>query len=108
MTRFWPRATTPWWWRNHYFPIDDPRTEFLDDSVRHTVCPWKGEASYYRVVVDGQRNVDAAWYYPRPSSAASQITGRVAFWREVKVTIVVDGLAQGSSGWSGSLCRSVV
>ncbi|MGC9221778.1 MAG: DUF427 domain-containing protein [Solirubrobacteraceae bacterium] len=53
---------------NHYFPPEAINHEFLDQSVQHTVCPWKGRASYYDVVVGGQRNAAAAWYYPRPSS----------------------------------------
>lgn len=92
--------------RNHYFPMEDVRTEFLDGSGTHTVCPWKGEASYYTVVVDGQRNVDAAWYYPRPSGAAEQIAGRVAFWPGVKVTRVEEGGGP-SGGWRKLLRRSV-
>lgn len=71
---------------NHYFPRDSVNVEYLRDSDTHTRCHWKGVASYYDVVVDGDTNVDAAWYYPTPSSAASSIEGRVAFWRGVKVT----------------------
>lgn len=70
---------------NHYFPIEDVRSEFLEESPTHTICPWKGRASYYTVVVDGERNPDAAWYYPRPSPLAKRITGRVAFWQGVAV-----------------------
>ncbi|HVG45371.1 MAG TPA: DUF427 domain-containing protein [Longimicrobium sp.] len=51
----------------------------------HTVCPWKGTASYYTVVVDGKENPDAAWYYPDPKPAASNVAGHVAFWRGVTV-----------------------
>ena len=61
------------------------RQEFLQDSPTHTTCPWKGTASYYNLVVDGQTNKDAAWYYPTPKDAAQQIKGYVAFWRGVKV-----------------------
>lgn len=71
---------------NHYFPETDVRRELLAPSETHTVCPWKGTASYYDVVVDGERNADAAWYYPEPKDAAKQITGRIAFWRGVEVT----------------------
>jgi uncharacterized protein (DUF427 family) len=71
--------------RNVYFPIDAVRTEYLRASETHTVCGWKGTASYYDVVVNGQVNKDAAWYYPEPKEAASQIAGRVAFWRGVTV-----------------------
>lgn len=70
---------------NHYFPTEDVHQEFLEETSTHTTCSWKGEASYYTLVVDGQRNADAAWYYPDPLEAASEITGRVAFWRGVQV-----------------------
>lgn len=70
---------------NHYFPIGDVRSELLKPSESHTTCHWKGVASYYDVVVDGQVNRDAAWYYPTPSQAAERIKDRVAFWRGVKV-----------------------
>ena len=59
--------------------------EYLSDSATHTRCFWKGQASYYDVVVDGQTNTDAAWYYPDPSKKASQIKDHVAFWRGVVV-----------------------
>jgi uncharacterized protein (DUF427 family) len=70
---------------NHYFPPEDINREYLEASGKHTVCPWKGTASYYDVVVDGERNRAAAWYYPRPSRAAAQLKGHVAFWHGVKV-----------------------
>jgi uncharacterized protein (DUF427 family) len=70
---------------NHYFPAESVRREHFRESETHTVCPWKGTASYYDVVVGGEVNVDAAWYYPEPSDAAKQIKGRVAFWRGVRV-----------------------
>lgn len=70
---------------NHYFPIAAVRQNFLRESDTHTTCPWKGVASYYDVVVDGEANRDAAWYYPDPKEAASAIRGRVAFWRGVQV-----------------------
>lgn len=70
---------------NHYFPPEAVRKEFLHPSDHHTVCPWKGTASYYDVVVNGQVNENAAWYYPTPKDAARQITGRIAFWMGVKV-----------------------
>lgn len=70
---------------NHYFPADSVRQEFLQDSPTHTVCPWKGLASYYSLKVGGETNKDAAWYYPEPKDAAKQIAGRVAFWKGVKV-----------------------
>ena len=70
---------------NQYFPPDAVRREHLRESATHTTCPWKGVASYYDVVVDGQVNRDAAWYYPQPKEAARQIAGHVAFWRGVRV-----------------------
>jgi uncharacterized protein (DUF427 family) len=70
---------------NHYFPANAVKREFFQDSSTHTTCPWKGEASYYNVVVDGNVNKDAAWYYPDPKPAAEEIKDRVAFWRGVKV-----------------------
>jgi len=70
---------------NHYFPADAVQREFFRESATHTICPWKGEASYYDVVVDGEVNRDAAWYYPETKSAADEIRGRVAFWHGVEV-----------------------
>ncbi len=70
---------------NHYFPPDAIRREHLRDSATHTVCGWKGTASYYDVEVGGQVNKDAAWYYPEPKSAAANIKGYVAFWKGVRV-----------------------
>lgn len=70
---------------NHYFPAEDVRSEYFEPSDTHTVCPWKGTASYWTVVVDGVRNPDAAWYYPEPKDAAREITDRVAFWKGVTV-----------------------
>ena len=70
---------------NVYFPPDAVRTEHLQPSDTHSVCPWKGTASYYHVVADGQTNRDAAWYYPEPKDAARQIAGYVAFWRGIHV-----------------------
>lgn len=71
---------------NQYFPRDAVTDGVLEPSDHTTVCPWKGTASYYHVVVDGQRNENAAWYYPTPKDAAAEIAGRVAFWRGVEVT----------------------
>lgn len=71
---------------NHYFPEDAVRAEVLVPSDTTTVCPWKGTASYYSVVVDGEQNTDAAWYYPTPKDAAAEITGRIAFWKGVQVS----------------------
>jgi len=70
---------------NHYFPAEDVRPGYFEDSSTHTTCPWKGEASYRTVVVDGTRNDDAAWFYPTPKDAAQEITDRVAFWKGVVV-----------------------
>ena len=71
---------------NHYFPADSIRAEFFADSDAHTICPWKGTASYKHVVVDGERNTDAAWFYPDPKEAAAQIRDRFAFWHGVEVS----------------------
>jgi uncharacterized protein (DUF427 family) len=71
--------------KNHYFPPDSVNWEYLQDSATHTVCVWKGIASYYDIHVDGKVNRDGAWYYPEPSKLASQIRGYVAFWRGVEV-----------------------
>jgi uncharacterized protein (DUF427 family) len=70
---------------NVYFPADKIDKQFFRASNTHTTCHWKGLASYYDVVVDGQINRDAAWYYPEPKEAAKNIKGYVAFWRGVKV-----------------------
>jgi len=70
---------------NHYFPPESVNKEYFQESGTHTNCPWKGEASYYNVVVNGETNKDAAWYYPAPKQAAADIKNRVAFWRGVKV-----------------------
>lgn len=71
---------------NHYFPKESVKSEYLRETNTHTTCPWKGVASYYTLEVDDQQNRDAAWYYPEPKAAASQIAGYVAFWKGVKVT----------------------
>lgn len=70
---------------NNYFPVESVNNEYLKDSETHTVCPWKGTASYYDLKVDGKTNPDAAWYYPTPSGLASSIKGRVAFWKGVQI-----------------------
>ncbi|MEL7145587.1 MAG: DUF427 domain-containing protein [Bacteroidota bacterium] len=71
---------------NHYFPKDSIKSEFFKDSDTHTVCPWKGTASYFTVEVDGAENKDAAWYYPETSELAKNIKDHVAFWKGVQVT----------------------
>ncbi len=70
---------------NHYFPAASVRMEYLRPTDLHTECPWKGTASYYDIVVGGETNEGAAWYYPEPKEAAREIAGRVAFWRGVEV-----------------------
>ena len=70
---------------NHYFPKASIKEEFFKESNTHSTCPWKGLANYFTLEVDGERNEDAAWYYPDPSDAAKQITGHVAFWKGVQV-----------------------
>jgi uncharacterized protein (DUF427 family) len=70
---------------NHYFPPDAVHDEYLRPSATHTVCPWKGTASYHDVEVDGHRNADAAWYYPEPKPAAAEIKDHIAFWKGVRV-----------------------
>jgi uncharacterized protein (DUF427 family) len=70
---------------NHYFPPASVNRTYFQESPTHTTCPWKGEASYYTLLVDGQSNKDAAWYYPEPKEAAQQIKDYVAFWKGVKV-----------------------
>jgi uncharacterized protein (DUF427 family) len=70
---------------NYYFPPEAIHRDYFEESDTRTVCPWKGTASYYDLVVDGQRNQDAAWYYPEPKTAAEAIRGYVAFWRGVEV-----------------------
>jgi len=70
---------------NHYFPPESVRREHLKASDTHTVCPWKGTASYYHVEAGGQRNPDAAWYYPEPKDAARHIKDHVAFWKGIRV-----------------------
>ena len=71
---------------NHYFPRESVRGEFLRDSDTHSVCPWKGTASYQSLDVNGQLNEDALWYYPEPKDAAKHVTARVAFWKGVEVS----------------------
>ena len=71
--------------RNHYFPPDSIRRAYFSESDAHTTCPWKGEASYYNVTVNGTTNEDAAWHYPNPKEAAASIKDRVAFWKGVVV-----------------------
>jgi uncharacterized protein (DUF427 family) len=71
---------------NHYFPPEDTHRELLVESGERTYCPWKGMASYYDIVVDGETNAGAVWYYPEPMEEAARIRDYVAFWRGVEVT----------------------
>ena len=70
---------------NHYFPQESLNRDHVSFSNHRTTCPWKGEASYYSLLVDGELNTDAAWYYPDPKPEAEAIKGRVAFWKGVAV-----------------------
>lgn len=70
---------------NHYFPIDAVSPDYLQRSDHTSQCPWKGEAHYYTLDVNGQMNENAAWYYPDPKPAAENIRGRIAFWKGVQV-----------------------
>ncbi len=72
---------------NHYFPEASLRREYVVESAHHTSCPWKGTASYYSLQVNGAENRDAVWYYPAPKSGAEQVSGRVAFWKGVQVSV---------------------
>ena len=70
---------------NHYFPVSSLAMDFFIESDTTTHCPWKGDASYYSIVVAGEENTDAAWYYASPKDAASHIKDRVAFWKGVQI-----------------------
>jgi len=70
---------------NQYFPVSAVKKEYLKSSAHTSICPWKGTAHYYHLDVDGMRNENAAWFYPEPKPAAKEITGRVAFWKGVRV-----------------------
>ena len=71
---------------NHYFPPESLNQAYLKPSDHTTHCPWKGDARYYHIVVDGQTNENAAWFYPDPKPEAEQIRNRIAFWKGVEVT----------------------
>ena len=71
---------------NHYFPMESVNTEYLQNSESSSHCPWKGDASYYSLNVDGEQIVDAAWCYAKPKEGAQEIKGRLAFWKGVVVT----------------------
>ena len=70
---------------NHYFPAESINKEYFKESSHQTSCPWKGKASYYSVEVEGEKNENAAWFYPTPKNAATNIKGYVAFWKGVEV-----------------------
>ena len=72
---------------NHYFPPEFVKKKYLKSSPTTTVCPWKGTAHYYSIVVGGEENRDAAWYYPEPKDAAAEIKDHIAFWRGVDVLV---------------------
>ena len=85
---------------NHYFPPESIKSEYFRPSDEKSVCPWKGTASYYDVVIDGRINKGAAWYYPSPKPAAGHIEGYVAFWRGVEVV-------HGERDGNGSLLEKI-
>jgi uncharacterized protein (DUF427 family) len=68
---------------NHYFPESSLKKTFFSPSPTHTTCSWKGVASYYTLDVKGEKNKDAAWFYPEPKDAAKNIKNYVAFWKGV-------------------------
>lgn len=70
---------------NHYFPPNSIKKEYFTTTETHSTCPWKGQASYYTVTVNGKENKDAAWYYAQPSERASHIKNHVAFWRGITI-----------------------
>jgi len=91
---------------NHYFPAESLHREHFTASPTTSTCPWKGQARYYNVTVDGTVNRDAAWYYPQPSPAASTIAGYVAFWRGVRVERArVPGEEAADGAARGLACR---
>jgi uncharacterized protein (DUF427 family) len=73
---------------NHYFPPNSINQQYFKPSDTHTLCSWKGTASYYDIEVDGRLNRDAAWYYAFPQTAAEMIADYVAFWHGVDVSEV--------------------
>lgn len=72
---------------NHYFPPQSVNRAYFETSERHTICPWKGTASYYHIRVNGELKQNAAWYYPKPKEAAEHITDHVAFYKELGIKI---------------------
>lgn len=71
---------------NHYFPADSLNREYFSESSTNSACPWKGTANYHNLVVNGETNKDAAWFYAEPKAAAKEIAGRVAFWKGVQIS----------------------
>lgn len=84
--------------RNHYFPYDSVNHQFLSKTDHHTVCPWKGEANYYDVVVNEKTNKNAAWFYPTPKDEAKHIKNYISFWRGVEI-IEPEGYEQPRKAW---------
>ena len=72
---------------NHYFPASSLNKAFFIESETTSICPWKGTARYFTIVVNNERNKDAAWYYPAPKKAASEIKNYVAFWHDVEIKV---------------------
>lgn len=70
---------------NHYFPESSLNRDYVTFSNHRTSCPWKGQASYYSLLVNGELNADAAWYYPEPKRDAEEIKGHVAFYKGVQI-----------------------
>lgn len=70
---------------NIYFPLESLHREFFIRSATHSICPWKGKAHYFHILVDGQLNEDAAWYYPEPAVFAQMLKNKVTFWKGVEV-----------------------
>jgi uncharacterized protein (DUF427 family) len=71
---------------NHYFPADSLNRDYITFSNHRSGCPWKGQAHYYSLMVNGNLNENAVWYYPEPKEAAANIKGRMAFWKGVVVS----------------------
>jgi len=70
---------------NHYFPDSTLNRNFITFSNHKTMCAWKGQASYYSLIVNGDMNADAVWYYPDPKPEADMVRGRIAFWKGVEI-----------------------
>lgn len=79
---------------NHYFPRESVNGQYFAESRKHTLCPWKGIASYHSVQVDGLSNPNAAWFYPHPTPLARRVKDRVALWRGVRVEPVTEATSQ--------------